>query len=62
MKLTRRKSLQTTVLVVITILLIVAYPQNTLFIIIASYVFSGIGDYILRFYRLRRLEGRKKDE
>lgn len=55
MKLRRRKSLQTLVLIIITLMLVIAYPQNSIFIIFVSYVLSGIGDYIIRFYHFRRL-------
>jgi len=52
-KFDRPKSLQILVLVVLSILLVVAYPQNTIFIIFLLYLISGIAIYFWRYWRLR---------
>ena len=53
-KMNRPKSLQLLILIVITILLIVTYPQNSIFLIFMLYLLSGIFLYILRYWRLQR--------
>jgi CDP-diacylglycerol--serine O-phosphatidyltransferase len=53
-KLNRPKSLQLLILIVIAILLIVTYPQNSIFIIFMLYLLSGIFLYILRYWRMQK--------
>jgi CDP-diacylglycerol--serine O-phosphatidyltransferase len=50
----RPKSLQLFILIVTAILLMVTYPQNTIFAIFFLYLLSGIFLYLLRVWRLRR--------
>ena len=52
--LNRPKSLQLLILVVITILLVLTYPQNTIFLIFMLYLLSGVFLYLLRYWRLRK--------
>jgi len=54
LKLSRPKSLQLFILIVIGGLLIIAYPQNTIFIIFLVYLLSGITGYIWRYWRIRK--------
>jgi CDP-diacylglycerol--serine O-phosphatidyltransferase len=54
LKLARPKSLQSLTLMAAGILLIVTYPQNTIFIIFSLYLLSGLWMFALRFYRARR--------
>lgn len=54
LKMNRPKSFQLLTLMVIGIMLIVAYPQNTIFIIFVLYLLSGITGYIWRYIRLRQ--------
>jgi len=53
-KLNRPKSFQLFTLFVIGIMLIITYPQNTIFIIFLLYLLSGITGYIWRYIRLRQ--------
>lgn len=55
LRLNKPKSLQLLTLIVITILLIMTYPQNTIFIIFLLYLLSGVFLYLLRYWRLRRI-------
>ena len=57
MKLSRPKSLQLLIFVVLCFLLIMAYPQNTIFIIFLLYLLTGIAEYIWRYFRLRGSAG-----
>ena len=50
----RPKSLQLLILIVISILLVVSYPQNSIFIIFMLYLLSGAFVYISRYLRLQR--------
>ena len=50
----RPKSLQIIVFAMLAILMIVFYPQNTIFILFVGYLLSGLGLYLLRYWRLRR--------
>jgi CDP-diacylglycerol--serine O-phosphatidyltransferase len=54
LKMNRPKSFQLLTLLVMGILLIIAYPQNTIFIIFVLYLLSGITGYIWRYIRLRQ--------
>jgi len=54
MKLSRPKSLQLLIFIILCFLLIMAYPQNTIFIIFLLYLLTGITEYIWRYFRLRR--------
>ncbi len=54
LKLTRPKSYRFLPVIIGAGLLIYAYPQNMIFIIFAGYILSGLGEYFLRTYRLRR--------
>lgn len=54
LNLNRPKSLQLVTLIIIGILLVLAYPQNTIFIIFLFYLISGIAVYVVRLWRLRR--------
>ncbi|MBI5573884.1 MAG: phosphatidylcholine/phosphatidylserine synthase [Elusimicrobia bacterium] len=47
-------SFQLLVLLIVSIILIFTYPQNTIFIIYILYFLSGIVGYVLRLIRLRR--------
>ena len=63
LKLNRPKSFQLFTLLVIGIMLVITYPQNTIFIIFTLYLLSGIMGYIWRYIRLRqslRLSARLK--
>jgi CDP-diacylglycerol---serine O-phosphatidyltransferase len=53
-KLNRPKSFQLFTLFVIGIMLIITYPQNTIFIIFLLYLLSGIMGYVWRYIRLRQ--------
>jgi CDP-diacylglycerol--serine O-phosphatidyltransferase len=57
-KFSRPKSLQLLVFLTASILLIVAYPQNTIFAIFLLYIASGLMVYVWRYWRLRRAVGR----
>jgi CDP-diacylglycerol--serine O-phosphatidyltransferase len=50
----RPKSLQIITLVMMCVLLIITYPQNTIFILFLVYLLSGIIGYVWRYWRLRR--------
>jgi CDP-diacylglycerol--serine O-phosphatidyltransferase len=54
MKMNKPKSFQLFTLLVIGIILIISYPQNTIFIIFLLYLLSGIMGYIWRYIRLRQ--------
>jgi CDP-diacylglycerol--serine O-phosphatidyltransferase len=54
MKLGRPKSLRSLVLILAGVLLILAYPQNMIFIVFSLYVLSGLLNYAWRFYAARR--------
>ena len=54
LKLGRPKSLQSLTLLTAGLLLIVTYPQNTIFVIFLLYVISGLWMFAWRFYRARR--------
>jgi len=54
MKMNKPKSFQLFILLVIGIILIISYPQNTIFIIFLLYLLSGIMGYIWRYIRLRQ--------
>lgn len=54
LKIDRSQSIQILALVTVAILLIVSYPQNTIFIIFLVYLISGIIGYIVRLIRLWR--------
>jgi CDP-diacylglycerol--serine O-phosphatidyltransferase len=54
LKLGRPKSLQSLTLLTAGVLLIVTYPQNTIFVIFLLYVLSGLWMFAWRFYRARR--------
>ena len=51
----RPKSLHLISLFLVTILFIVTYPQNSIFIIFLAYLLSGFVGYIARYWRLRKL-------
>jgi CDP-diacylglycerol--serine O-phosphatidyltransferase len=53
-KFNRPKSLQLLVFMIISILLIVTYPQNTIFLIFLVYLLSGLGGYLWRYFHMRR--------
>ena len=50
----RPKSLQVIIFALLAILMIVFYPQNTIFILFIGYLLSGLGLYLLRYWRLRK--------
>ena len=54
LKLARPKSYQSLSLILAGLLLILTYPQNTIFIVFFLYVFSGLWMFAWRFYRSRR--------
>jgi CDP-diacylglycerol--serine O-phosphatidyltransferase len=54
LKLGRPKSLQSLTLIAAGVLLIVTYPQNTIFILFSLYVSSGLLLWAARYYRSRR--------
>jgi CDP-diacylglycerol--serine O-phosphatidyltransferase len=54
-KSSRPKSLHLISLFLVTILFIVTYPQNSIFIIFLVYLLSGFVGYVVRFWRLRKL-------
>jgi CDP-diacylglycerol---serine O-phosphatidyltransferase len=54
LKLGRPKSLQSLSLAVAGLLLILTYPQNTIFIVFSLYVLSGLWMFAWRFYASRR--------
>jgi CDP-diacylglycerol--serine O-phosphatidyltransferase len=61
-KLTRPKTLQILLVFIIGIMLIITYPQNTIFIIFFLYVLSGLTGLLLRYFRLRgRFNSQLKD-
>lgn len=53
LKLSRPKPLQLFALIVVSLLLIMAYPQNTIFLLFLSYVGSGLWMYAWRYSRVR---------
>jgi CDP-diacylglycerol--serine O-phosphatidyltransferase len=53
-KFTRPKTLQILLVFSLGIMLIITYPQNTIFIIILLYVLSGLLGLVLRYFRLRK--------
>lgn len=57
-KFSRPKSLQLFVFLAASILIIIAYPQNTIFIVFVIYIASGLIGYIWRYLRLRRTVGK----
>jgi CDP-diacylglycerol--serine O-phosphatidyltransferase len=52
LKITKRISLRTFLLIIVAILLILSYPENMIFIIFSLYLVSGLIDYFVRFYLL----------
>jgi CDP-diacylglycerol---serine O-phosphatidyltransferase len=58
MKWSRPKSLQVLVFLTASILLVVTYPQNTIFAIFLLYIISGLISYVWRYWRLRSAVGR----
>jgi phosphatidylserine synthase len=54
MKMNKPKSFQLFTLLVIGIILIISYPQNTIFIIFLLYLLSGLTGYVWRYIRLRQ--------
>jgi len=50
MKLSKKVSLRTFLLIVIGLLLIIAYPENVIFIFFSIYLISGIIEYIMKLY------------
>lgn len=54
LKLGRPKSLQSLILVVAALMLVITYPQNTIFIIFSLYVLSGMLMFGLRYYSAYR--------
>src|SRR5882762_10386085 len=54
LKLGRPKSLQSLTLLTAGLLLVITYPQNTIFVIFSFYVLSGLWMFAWRFYRARR--------
>lgn len=52
-KFNRPKSLQMVSFMIIGLLLIVTYPQNTIFILFLFYLLSGIAGYLWRWWRMR---------
>ncbi len=54
LKLNKPRTFQLLTLFVIGIMLIITYPQNTIFIIFLIYILSGITGYIWRYIRLRQ--------
>ena len=53
-KFNRPKSLQLFILILIGFLLVLTYPQNTIFIIFLMYLLSGLLGYVWRYFRLRQ--------
>ena len=53
-RLGRPKSIQNLTIIVVGVLLIFTYPQNTIFIVFSLYVAWGMVGYAWRFYRARR--------
>jgi CDP-diacylglycerol--serine O-phosphatidyltransferase len=54
LKLNRPRSFQLLTLFLIGIILIITFPQNTIFIIFLTYLLSGLTGYIWRYVRLRQ--------
>ncbi len=61
-KLLRPKSYRSLPLVIVVLMLIYAYPENMIFISFLGYLLSGLGEYLLRMYRLRRRNNYLKKE
>ncbi|MFH1367891.1 MAG: CDP-diacylglycerol--serine O-phosphatidyltransferase [Elusimicrobiota bacterium] len=57
-KFSRPKSMQLFVFISASILLILTYPQNTIFIVFVIYILSGVLGYFWRYWRLRRTVGK----
>lgn len=57
LKLSRPKSLQLLVFIVLALLLIITFPQNTIFILFLLYLLTGIIGYVVRYLRIRRSVG-----
>ncbi len=53
-KIDRPKSLQIISFAVLAVLMIVFYPQNTIFVIFVGYLLSGLGVFVYRYWRLRK--------
>jgi len=53
-KLSRPKSYRSLPVIIGILFLIYVYPENMIFIIFLGYLLSGLGEYLLRVYRLRR--------
>lgn len=53
-KFNRPKSFQLFTFIITGIILVITYPQNTIFIIFLIYLLSGITEYVWRYVRLRR--------
>jgi CDP-diacylglycerol---serine O-phosphatidyltransferase len=54
LKMARPKALQTLAFIGAAILLVLAYPQNTLFLVFSAYVVSGMVGFAWRYYRASR--------
>jgi len=53
-KVDRPKSLQIIIFAFLAILMIVFYPQNTIFILFVGYLLLGLGLYLHRYWRFRK--------
>lgn len=54
LKFSRPKSMQLLIFIMIGLLLIITYPQNTIFLLFLIYLLAGLGEYLLRYWRIRR--------
>lgn len=53
-KLNQRVSFRLFSLILVVILLLFAYPETSIFLIFATYVLSGLVDYLLRMYKISK--------
>ncbi|MBU2567787.1 MAG: CDP-diacylglycerol--serine O-phosphatidyltransferase, partial [Elusimicrobia bacterium] len=58
LKASKRMSLRFFLLLIVAVLLIVAYPENIIFVIFVTYLISGIVNYFWRMYQMSR-KGRR---
>ena len=62
-KFSRPKAFQFLVLVIVFLVVVITYPQNTFFIIFALYALSGIVIYFARYWKmLKKVYGKKEGE
>lgn len=61
-KMSKPKAFRVLVLIILAIFLILAFPQNIIFILFALYALSGIVIYLMRYWKVFKKSFEKKDD